>query len=379
MDWYKLKLNDEKESRSDICIELLRTPDTFDVIKCNDMCFNWGYEEGKEESPGVDYIRQNVLVDLDLGDMEFEMVNSFCILFRNNPESIYKIKWCFGDEVELWTNTMLKTRMTVEGVGEVIDYERLSFGESIVPFYGHVGPNMDKLNEQLKNVRGSNNSHNQFDHRLLIEGEVDMKLKRKSYYVANTSEWKFHTALRFLGRVREHNSSAIEGYHTEHVSVGKEIPPWITINGRSGVGVVDLLPKYTVVDFPSIGAAEYVKLDHRYPNFVYHISSMCANPAVSVIVLLHHVMEFPEGCDARNSTVHEKQFKNLYNAVKSDSFRKPILVMVRPPGVAKLLQKGGCHVSPSVEDCMDDLRQVIKIFMCTGLIQYKKAEIEELS
>lgn len=393
MDWYKIKLDEEFESDCDVVLSINRTPDPFDVIKCTikindvpfEMVFEWGYSSGMEKSLGVDYISQNVLVDCGLGNREYEKLNWLSLFYRKNNEYVYKLEWSFGNYVEIWTSTLPKVKTIVENVGEVIDMERVDFGSSLIQLYGHVGPSMKKLDSQLDKLRASNNVGNNTQNAKYKNGIIHKEndsmtsITRRKLYVANTSSWKWANAMEFLGKLREHNSFSVESAISPFGYVGAAAPSWVDINGKSGVGVVDLLPKYTPVDFPSVGVAEYVKLDNRYPNFMQVINNMSSNPAISIIVLLHSMMEYPEGLDIPKSSVHEKQFRSLFSACVSETFRKPILVMVRMPGVASMLQKAGCHVSPSVEACMDDLNVILERFMCTGLVQHKKAHIEELS
>jgi hypothetical protein len=203
----------------------------------------------------------------------------------------------------------------------------------------------------------------------------------KSMVLADTLGWSNPKTVRsFLGyckfkRCNVYCCAASEDY------VYGNLPDWVTINSRSRVGVIDMLRPGVPVDFPSVGMADYVKLDYRCPQFAYHLGRMIYNPVVQIIVVLHDTpADVPLAMEEDGkSKLHQSQFVMVAESCASQNNRKPVLFRVADHGVAMYLRRCGVHVSPTVEDCMEKLRTVLEIYMASGDVQHGAAEVEEVA
>jgi hypothetical protein len=340
----------------------------------------WNHEK---DTMGAEELAHSILFDVEdppYRDALAEVLARLATYFRQSSP-------CVAAEWELAGESPTLT-LWVTGECPPIDgnlTERISSPNPGPPQWR--GPGVDPYALERQHCMRNFGNKSKFDHGVarpdfhVDEGD-SWRLPSKSTILANTLGWgdpKY--ARHFLGFCKLRRCNVLVGAVSEEYRYG-EIPEWVSVNSRSRLGVIDMLrPGADVTDFPSVGVADYVKLDFRCPQFAYHVERMNYNPIVQIIVVLHDMPdEIPRAVgETGRSELHRRQFEMVAQTCHTEHVRKPLLFRVAFPGWASYLHRHGVYVSPTVEDCLTDLGVVLDVYMRGGDVQHGVATVEEVA
>ena len=152
--------------------------------------------------------------------------------------------------------------------------------------------------------------------------------------------------------------------------LGDEPPVLHASKHRGGVGVVSLWRHRRVPcsDF----VREYVELDERYPQFVYHITRMNADPLIKAIVLDHRLDDIVTRMCGEKVVcpIHEAQFKSLSAMLGTGVITKPLIVYTPYHNIGKQLFAAGAFVASTKDSLLEQLDQTLELFVMNGVLNH---------
>lgn len=344
-----------------------------------EVTYDWSHNEFPSTPMDEYFMGSSILFDIETmngRDLLAQLLTKISNEYRKGVNQVFSRGWILRDGKQIYYEYSNVNR---PGADKVVALE-----VPTDPTWKPVGLNSEVLDDQLK-FRKFCNSVN-FEHGI---PSVDISFTRDTAnqikprvhktVLVDTINWSdLGEARNFLGLCKLNRINMLIGATSPDYTYGK-VPSWVNVNPLSRIGVVDMLRKGTPAPkYPWVGVSDYVKLDYRCPQFSFHVGRMSYNPAVQIIVVLHDIhSDLPEALNEEGrSSFHEKQFKVIAESVRHQNNRKPVLFKVSIPGVAAALQDAGIHVSPTVDDCMDDLHHVVGLFINAGEIKSPMPTVE---
>lgn len=347
-----------------------------------EVSFKWEYESHTNMTMDTQFMSQSILFDIedrDARERVAEVLAKMCTWYRHNYNPVFGCSWIFVDGAQEMSV------MTNKEFGDVTenDADRVErYLGAVAPSWEPIGLNDKMLEDQIKVRKFCNRvdfEHGLPKYQLEVSEDCDIDYGKHKMILADTVKWPSYAKTKaFLGACRLHRVNLFCSAKSDEYCYGK-VPDWVNINATSRIGVIDMLrPGAPAPQFPWIGITDYVKLDYRLPQFMYHVSRMSYNPRIQIIVVLHDIpSDIPQSMERDGrSSFHEKQFRGIAESIAHQNNRKPVLFSVSIPGVASMLQRAGAHVSPTVEDCMNDLTVVVGRYMELGEVTYERATVE---